>query len=129
MERTAATTIEAYMDAQSPANKAALQKLRKAIKAAAPKAEEFISYQIPSYKYLYPLVYMGGFKNHCSLFVINKPIIEALKEELKDFKTSGTTIHFRPEQPLPDALVKKIVQMRIEQNEARFAAKKKATKI
>ncbi len=100
-----------------------LEKLRKAIKAAAPKAEELISYQIPTYKYHGPLVHFVARKNYCSFIVASKSILEKFSSELIPFDTSGTTIHFSAENPLPAELIKEIVKARIEKNELRAKQK------
>jgi len=105
-----------------------LEQVRQAIRAVAPQAKEVISYQVPGYKYLGSVVYFAGFKNHCSLFVVNKNIFKIFMEELRNFKTSGTTIHFTPAKPLPTALIQKIVQLRIQENEEADALKKQLTK-
>ncbi len=117
-----AKNVDDYINAVPEKLRATLEKVRQTIKEAAPKAEESISYQIPTYKYMGPLVHFAAFENHCSLVVINKSIIENLKKELESYKTSGTTIHFSPEKPLPAILVKKIVKLRIKDNEERNAA-------
>lgn len=120
-----ARDVDAYLAALPEAQRTALEKLRAAIKAAAPKAEETISYQIPVYKQNGPLVFFAAFKNHCSLFAVSKSIIETFSSELASFRTSSTTLHFTPEHPLPAALVRKIVKARIAQNEARAKNKPK----
>ena len=79
-----------------------------------------ISYQIPTYKHEGPLVHFAAFENHCSFVVVTKSIISAFKKELEPFKTSGTTIHFSPEKPLPASLVRKIVKARLKENEERL---------
>ncbi len=96
-----------------------LEKLRKAIRDAAPMAEEVISYRIPTYKYHGSLVHFAAFKNHSSFIVVDKSILETFKSELEDYNTSGTTIQFSAENQLPEALVKKIVKTRLKENEAR----------
>lgn len=116
-------SIDDYLKKLSPKVKAALQQLRKTIKAAAPQAEEIISYQVPTYKYLGPVVCFAAFPNHCSLFVINKNYLSIFANELKPFKTAGTTIHFTPDNPLPASLVQKIVKARIKENEERTSLK------
>ena len=83
------------------------------------KAEEVISYQIPTFKYHGPLVFFAAFRNHCSFYVVSKSIMETFSSELRLWDTSGTTIHFSAKNPLPVSLVKKIVKARIEENEAR----------
>ncbi|HNG44023.1 MAG TPA: DUF1801 domain-containing protein, partial [Cyclobacteriaceae bacterium] len=101
-----------------PEFREALEKLRAQIKAAAPKAEESISYGMPAYKYKGPLVYFGAFKKHCSFFPGSSTII-ANQKELKGFTVAKGTIQFTPEKPLPAALVKRIVKERIRENETR----------
>ncbi|RPI17585.1 MAG: DUF1801 domain-containing protein [Ignavibacteriae bacterium] len=96
-----------------------LEKIRSAIKSAAPKAEEKISYQIPTYKYHKPLIHFMAHKDYCSLIAVSKSILEKFKKELDGYDVSGTTIHFTADNPLPASLVKKIVKERIKENEAR----------
>lgn len=117
-----AKNVDEYLQTLPEAMRITLETVRQSIKAAAPKAEEVISYRIPTYKYKGPLVHFAAFETHCSLIVVNKSIMMIFKEELQSYKTSGTTIHFSPEKPLPGALVKKIVKVRIKENEERNAA-------
>ena len=114
-------TVDEYLLAQPAAVQLVLEKLRQAIRSAAPMAEELISYQIPTYKYRGPLVHFAAFANHCSFVVINSDIIKTFSKELKAYKTSGTTIHFSHDKPLPASLVKKIVKIRIKNNAKRTA--------
>ena len=108
--------VDAYLSSVPQEQRAVLENLRQAIKAAAPKAEEIISYQIPTYKFHGPLVHFMAHKNYCSFIVVDKSILENYRNELKDYDTSGTTIHFSAENPLPSVLVKKIVRARVEEN-------------
>ncbi len=91
--------------------------LRKIIKAAAPKADEGISYKIPYYKYYGALVYFAAFKNHIGLFV-PPPIIEEHKLDLKGYETAKATVRFPIGKPLPGALIKKLVKAGIKRNAA-----------
>jgi uncharacterized protein YdhG (YjbR/CyaY superfamily) len=115
----APTSVEDYLAALPEAPRAALEKLRKTIKAAAPEATETISYQMPAFK-LHGrfLVSFAAFKNHCSLFPASTAVMEALGEELKPYFSGKGTIRFTTDKPLSAALVKKIVQTRIEENAA-----------
>ena len=61
-------------------------------------------------------MWFAAFSDHCSLFP-TASIIETFKNELKGYSTSKGTIHFPVDQPLPTALVKKIVKARVAQNE------------
>ena len=114
-----ATEVDNYLAAVSPEARATLEKLRQTIKAAAPKADEVISYQIPTFKLNgRMLVSYAAFKNHCSFFPGSAPI-KAHLDELKSYKTSKGTIQFATDKPLPAALVKKLVKTRIKENETR----------
>ena len=114
-----ARDVDDYLASVPEETRVMLGKLRKTIKSAAPKAEEVISYQIPTYKYHGPLVHFVAQKNFCSFIVVSKPVMEKFKHELEGYDTSGTTIHFTAEKPLPAVLVKKIIKARIEENELR----------
>lgn len=118
-------TVDEYLMALPEDQQEALEKIRQAIKSAAPQAEEVISYQIPTYKLNGPLVHFAAFKNHLSLVVVSKSIAETFAKELAPFKSSGRTIHFTPGKPIPVALVKKIVQARVRENEETGVRSKK----
>ncbi len=97
-----------------------MQKLRKAIKDAAPEATEAIAYQMPAFKvHGRLLVSYAAFKNHCSLFPMSMKVIEAHREELGPYHTGTGTIRFHAEKPLPADLIKKLVKARIQENAAR----------
>ena len=115
--------VDTYLSSVPKGLRTVLENLRRAIKAAAPQAEEVISYQIPTYKYHGPLVHFVARKDYCSFIVVSKSILKTFKNELADYETSGTTIHFTAEHPLPAAIVKKIVKARIEENELRVGSK------
>jgi uncharacterized protein YdhG (YjbR/CyaY superfamily) len=118
-----AKDVNAYLAAVPLDMRVVLEKLRQTIKAAAPMAEEVISYRIPTYKYHGPLVHFAAFKDHCSFIVVNKSILELFNNELKPYDTSGTTIHFSAENSLPTTLITKIVKVRIKENELRAKSK------
>ena len=102
-----------------------LEKLRQTIRAAAPKAVEVISYQMPMFKYEGMLVAFAAFKEHCSLFA-GTGVIEAYKEDLKRYDTSKGTIRFPASKPLPAGLVKKLVKARVQENEAKASRRASA---
>ena len=120
-----AKDISAYLRALPRDSRIVLQKLRETIRAAAPQAEEAISYGIPLLKLHGPLVFFAGFEHHCSLFVASKQILRKFEPELRAFRVSGTTIRFTPEHPLPASLVRKIVKAKIAYNLERLSSKRK----
>ncbi len=108
------TTIDGYLAALSDDKRATLEKIRKAIRAAAPKAEECISYGIPAFRLDGRLV--AGFSasaRHCSFFPMSGSTVETLQDELAGYETSKGTIRFAADRPLPAALVRKLVRARI----------------
>ena len=125
-------TVDAYFaDVAEPA-RSMLIEMRATIRAALPKeATETISYRMPAFKLKKVLVWFAAFKDHCSLFPTAAPI-EAMREEIerKGLTTSKGTVHFPLEKPLPTALIKKLVKLRVEQSEkpagAKLVAKKTA---
>ena len=110
-------TIDDYLAALSDDKRAALEKLRKTIRAAAPNAEECISYQLPAFRLNGMLVAFGATANHCAFYPMSSSMVEAHKHELKDYETSKGTIRFQADKPLPAALVRKLVRARIAENE------------
>jgi uncharacterized protein YdhG (YjbR/CyaY superfamily) len=113
-------SVEDYLSQVPEDARAALEKLRKTIKAAAPDTTETISYQMPTFKYRgRALVGYAAFKNHCSLFPYSTKVMDSYKEELKSYETSKGTIRFSTDNPLPAALVKSLVKERIEEIETR----------
>ena len=110
-------TIKEYINSQPPVVRKTLEQIRKAIKSAAPKAEETISYRIPLYKQHGHLVAFMASKNHCSFVTISRKLVKSLMKELKPYKVSGTTIHFPYNKTIPSSLIKKIVKSRIRENQ------------
>jgi uncharacterized protein YdhG (YjbR/CyaY superfamily) len=107
-------THDEYLATLSAGQRAVLEKLRKAIKAAAPRAEECISYGLPAFRlHGKPLVAYSASKNHCSLYPMSGATVATLKDDLKGYDTRKGTIHFQPDKPLPASLVRKVVKTRI----------------
>jgi uncharacterized protein YdhG (YjbR/CyaY superfamily) len=124
MNKTAAVKNVAEYIAQFPKEvQVALNQLRQIIKAAAPKAEESISYMMPAYKYQGVLVYFGGFKNHIGFYAAPTGH-EAFKKELSIYKSGKGSVQFPLDKPLPIKLITQIVKFRVKQNEEKTAEKK-----
>lgn len=110
-------SVSDYLAAQPPPSRARLRILRKAIREAAPQAEETISYGIPAYKLNGMLVWFAGFKQHVG-FYPKTSAMARFKKELAKYKTSKGAIQFPLEKPVPVGLVKKIVRFRVQENRA-----------
>ena len=110
-------TIDEYLAALSEDKHAALEKLRKTIKTAAPKAEECISYGLAAFRlHEKNLVGFGATTKHCAFYLMSGSTVDAHKDELKSYDTSKGTIRFPADKPLPAALVRKLVKARIAEN-------------
>ncbi len=107
-------TIDEYITKVNSDQRATLEKLRRTILAAAPGAEECISYGIPAFRLNgRSLVFFGAWANHCAFYPGNSVTLEKFRNDLKAFHISKGTIRFSPEKPLPAALVKKLVKARM----------------
>jgi uncharacterized protein YdhG (YjbR/CyaY superfamily) len=119
-------TVEAFLAKVAEPAHAALQELRSQIRAAAPGAEELINYGVPMFRVDGKnLVSYTAAKTHCSFFVQSPAVMEQFAAELAGYDTAKGTIRFKPDRPIPAALVKKIVKARIAENAAMARAKKK----
>ncbi len=108
-------TIDGYIASFPEDVQEKLEKLRKVIKASAPRAEEAIAYGIPTLRLHGNLVHFAAFKDHLSLFPGSSPI-PVFKKELAPYKRSKGTIQFPLDRPIPFGLVKKIVRFRVREN-------------
>ena len=111
------TSHDAYLDTLDPEKRAALESLRATIRAAAPKAEETISYGVPAFRLNGKLLVMfGATKKHCAFYPGSGTAVDAHADHLAAYETSKGAIRFSPDVPLPVKLVKAIVKYRIKEN-------------
>jgi uncharacterized protein YdhG (YjbR/CyaY superfamily) len=114
--------VEAYLKKVPEPARTTLAKVRAMIRAAAPnEAEEYISYGMPAFRYKGALVGYAAFKAHCSFFPMSAAMLDELGEEVAAWRTAKGTLQFPVDKPLPAALVKKMVKMRVRENEAKAA--------
>ncbi len=112
-------TFDAYLAALSEEQRATLERLRKTIRAAAPKAEEGISYGLAAFRLDgRPLVGLGASAKHCAFYLMSGSTVTDHAAELKGYDTSKGTIRFPASKTLPAALVRKLVKARIAENAA-----------
>ncbi|HEY2119429.1 MAG TPA: DUF1801 domain-containing protein [Candidatus Acidoferrum sp.] len=107
--------VRTYLAALPAGTRSHLQKLREAIRAAAPGAVESFGYGMPAFALAgKPFVWYAAWKNHSSFYPLSKVTARAFAAELEQYEVSGRgTIRFRLDQPLPTALVKRLVKARI----------------
>lgn len=109
-----AETIDDFLAGVRDDQRAALQRLREAIRAAVPDAAEAIGYGVPAFKLDgRPLVSFGATKNHCAFYVQSPDVIKAYADELGGHRLSKGTIQFQPDAPIASDLVTRIVHARV----------------
>lgn len=108
-------TVDEYLATFPPATKTLLKKIRATIKAAAPQADEIISYGIAGYKYHGILIYFAGFTNHVSIYPAPRSH-EIFKQELAGYKGGKGTVQFPLDKPIPLKMITWIVQFRAKEN-------------
>lgn len=99
-----------------------LEAMRATIRAAAPDAEEKISYQMPAFTLEGNLVYFAAQRAYIGFYPTSSGV-EAFKQELSAYEGTKGSIHFPFDQPLPTELISRIVRFRVDENLARAAAK------
>jgi uncharacterized protein YdhG (YjbR/CyaY superfamily) len=106
--------VNAYLAALPPRSRRSLKKIREAIRAAAPGAVDAFSYRIPAYRLDgQPLVWYAAFKEHCSMYPMTEGIRRANAAALEGYQMSTGTIRFPLDEPIPTALVRRLVKARM----------------
>ena len=112
-------TVSQYMASVPAPARAAVKKMREAIRSVVPaEATEIVSYGIPAFRQKRVLVWYAAFSDHCSLFP-TAAVIAEFKDELKGYSTSKGTLHFPLSKPMPVALIKKLVRARLRQEQGK----------
>lgn len=109
------SSVEEYFAAFPTKTKSILKELRKTIKEAAPQAEEVISYNMPAFKLHGMLVFYAAHENHIGFYPTPSGI-DAFKKELSAYESAKGSVQFPIDEPMPLALIRKIVKFRVEEN-------------
>jgi uncharacterized protein YdhG (YjbR/CyaY superfamily) len=115
-------TIDEYLEGHaSPAQRKILEGFRQMVKEMVPEAEESISYGVPTFKLKKrPLIYFAAFTNHMSIYPTSDEMIEALGEEvIGKFRTGRGTLQFTEENPIPEPVMRDIINFRLAQTTGR----------
>jgi uncharacterized protein YdhG (YjbR/CyaY superfamily) len=113
MAKSRVTSVDDYLAAQPDAARRVLERLRRTIRAALPRAEETISYSIPAYKLDDRVVlYFAGWREHYSLYPSSRQLVEKFKKELAPYELRKGTIRIPLDDPAPAALVARIAKFR-----------------
>jgi uncharacterized protein YdhG (YjbR/CyaY superfamily) len=124
IRHTAPQSIDAYIAASRPEVQPILEKVRKTIRAAAPGAQELISYRMPAFKLHGVLVYFAAFNAHIGLY----PPVSGdarLEEAISPYAGPKGNLKFPLDQPIPYALIARLVRLRMRQDLFRAAARKR----
>src|SRR5215203_2820825 len=118
------TTIDEYIATFPKETQKILEDIRVTIKAAAPEAQEKISYQMPTFFLNGNLVHFAAFKNHIGFYPVPTGIAK-FKKELSVYEQGKGSVQFPLDQPMPLDLITKIVKFRVKENLAKAKVKTK----
>jgi len=118
-------SIDEYIGTFPQETQKILQEIRAVIKAAAPDAEEKISYQMPTFFLNGNLIHFAAFKNHIGIYPTPSGT-EAFKEEIAKYKSAKGSIQLPSDQPMPLELIRRIVKFRVAENLQKVKAKGKS---
>ena len=118
------TTIDEYIADFPRDMQPLLEKVRAAIRKAAPEAEEAIKYMMPTYVLKGNLIHFAGYNHHIGLYPGSRPI-EEFKDELSKYETSKGTVRLPLDKPIPVGLISKITKFCVKRNLERAALKAK----
>jgi uncharacterized protein YdhG (YjbR/CyaY superfamily) len=129
MAKIAFRSVDQYIDAQPDASRPALVRMRSAIRKAVPKADEVISYNMPSYRLDgVALLYFAGWKTHIALYPARAALADAFRQELAAYRVNNSMIRFPFGQPMPEKLIAQIAKFRVAETLEKRQAKKKLKK-
>jgi uncharacterized protein YdhG (YjbR/CyaY superfamily) len=115
-------TIDEYIAAAPAEVRPILKKIRATIRAAAPDAKEVISYRMPAFRMHGVIVYFAAFKSHIGMY----PPVSGdakLQQEVGPYAGPKGNLRFPLDQPIPYDLIKRIVSLKVKQDEAKAALK------
>jgi len=123
--KTSYTTIDEYIKTFPKETQKILREVRATIKAAAPEAEEKISYQMPTFFLNGNLIHFAAFKNHIGIYPTPSGT-EAFKDEISKYQGAKGSIRLPIDEPMPLKLISRIVKFRVAENLKKAKSKGKA---
>ena len=125
MAKTDFKSVDEYIATHPQDVQVILRRLRTAIRKAVPRAEEGISYQIPTYKVPGgPVLFFAAWKHHYSLYPATAGLVKAFKKELAPYQISKGTIRFPISQAVPVKLIARLARFRAKEAGERARAKR-----
>ena len=119
--------IDDYILKFSPEVQEILSNIRTTIRSVAPDAEEVISYQMPAFRQHGILVYFAAWKEHIGLY---PPISgdAAIEKAVARYAGPKGNLQFPLDKPIPLNLIRRIVKLRVKQNNEKAEAKRASRK-
>jgi uncharacterized protein YdhG (YjbR/CyaY superfamily) len=112
--------VDEYLRGVQEPGRSTLQTLRRTILEIVPDAEEVISYRVPAFRVRGETVAgFAAFKNHLSYLPFSGSVLSQLADELDGYAMTKSSLHFPVDRPLPKALVKKLIRVRLAQADGR----------
>ncbi len=111
--KTGFQSVDEYIASQPEPVRGMLEQVRDTIRKAVPKAEEAISYKMPTYKLAGgPVLYFAGWKHHISLYPATATVVAAFQKDIAPYVVHKGTIRFPLAQPIPMKLIARIAKFR-----------------
>jgi uncharacterized protein YdhG (YjbR/CyaY superfamily) len=106
--------VDAYLAGVEEPKRSTLEQLRRAILAVIPDADEVISYQVPAFRVDGKVVAgFAAFRNHLSYLPFSGSVLDKLGDEAKGYGGTKSALHFPVDQPLPEPLVRRLIEIRL----------------
>jgi len=111
-----ADEVDAYLSEVDEPKRSTLEAVRRSIRAAVPEAEEGISYGMPAFRVGGKVVAgFAAFKNHLAYLPHSGSVLAELTDELAGYECTSGSLHFAIDEPLPDDLVRRLVEVKLAQ--------------
>jgi uncharacterized protein YdhG (YjbR/CyaY superfamily) len=109
-----AEEVDNYLRDVDEPKRSTLEALRRSILEVIPEAEQVISYRVPAFRVRGAIVAgFAAFKNHLSYLPFSGSVLAQLGDELEGYAMTKSALHFPVDRPLPQALVKKLIEVRL----------------
>jgi uncharacterized protein YdhG (YjbR/CyaY superfamily) len=108
--------IDDYLAAVEEPKRSSLDALRRSILETVPDAEQCLSYGLPAFKFQgRTIAGFAAFKNHLSYLPHSGSVLDEMEDDIVGYRSTKGSLHFAVDQPLPDALVRRLVETRMRQ--------------
>ena len=109
-----AEEVDEYLRGLSEPKRTTLEALRRTILEIVPDAEQVLSYRVPAFRVDGKIVAgFAAFKDHVSYLPFSGSVLAELGDELEEYATTKSSLHFPVDRPLPETLVRKLIAVRL----------------